>query len=238
MRSTAAVKRCRATLGSLTPPVARLRRMPRMPALPHRVEIALRRLVVDHGDAARVGAARRHAEERGGVVGAVDARRDDDHALHVQRLVQRRHFLRRGQFRRVDAAGKEREFLGIAVDMGVAVAGAGRHVEIHRRRRLRRFGGGGLCCSWSLRPRWRQASYCVASASVFSLHVVVDCRCLDGRGARLLRYPLSRALFRTVCAGAYREKWAAGRALVSGCTPYRFGNASPVYRTGGRYRFD
>ena len=111
--------------------------------LSHQVEIALRRLVVDHGDPARGRSPRRHAEQRGRVVGAVDRGRDDHDALHVQRLVQGGHFLRRGQFGRIDAAGEEREFLRVRVDMGVAVAGAGGHVEIHRRRRLRRFGGGG-----------------------------------------------------------------------------------------------
>ena len=111
--------------------------------LAHQVEIALRRLVVDHGDAARGRSARRHAEQRGRVVGAVDRGRDDHHALHVQRLVQRGHFLRRGQFGRIDAAGEEREFRRVGMDMGVAIAGAGGNVEIHRRRRLRRFGGGG-----------------------------------------------------------------------------------------------
>src|SRR5450759_3831250 len=56
------------------------------------------------GMKARGCAARLHAEQRGGVVGAVDARRDDHHALDVQRLVQGRHFLRRRQFRGIDAA--------------------------------------------------------------------------------------------------------------------------------------
>ena len=111
--------------------------------LAHQVEIALRGLVVDHGNATRGRSPRCHAEQRGRVVGAVDRGRDDHDALHVQRLVQGGHFLRRGQFGRIDAAGEEREFLRVRVDMGVAVAGAGGHVEIHRRRRLRRFGGGG-----------------------------------------------------------------------------------------------
>jgi hypothetical protein len=42
----------------------------------------------------------------------------------MQCLVQGGHFLRRGQFGRIDATGEEREFLGIGVDVGVAVAGA------------------------------------------------------------------------------------------------------------------
>ena len=111
-----------------------------------------------------VGAARLHAEQRRGIVRAVDARRDDHHALHMQRLVQGRHFLGRCQFRRIDAAGEERKFLGIAVDVGVAIAGAGRNVEIHRRRGLCCLAQRRFCCSWSLPRRWRQAAYCVASA--------------------------------------------------------------------------
>ena len=77
--------------------------------LAHGVEIALRRLVVDDGDAARVGAARLHAVQRRGIVGAVDARRDDHHALHVQRLVERRHLLGQRQLRRIDAPRRRTE---------------------------------------------------------------------------------------------------------------------------------
>ena len=107
--------------------------------LVHGVEIAVRRLVVDDGDAARGRAARLHAEQGRGVVGAVDARRHDHHTLDVQCLVHGRHFLRRRQFWRIDAPRKERKFGGIAVNMGMAVAGAGRHIEIYRCR--------WLCCS-------------------------------------------------------------------------------------------
>jgi hypothetical protein len=61
--------------------------------LPHGIEGAFRRLVVDDGDAARVGTARLHAIERGGVIGAVDAGGDDHHTLDVENLVERRHLL-------------------------------------------------------------------------------------------------------------------------------------------------
>jgi hypothetical protein len=111
--------------------------------LAHGVEIGFRRLVVDHGDAACGGPARGHSEQGGGIIGSVDARRDDHHAFHLQRLVQGGHLFGRRQFRRVDAPGEEREFRGVRVDVGVAVAGAGRNVEIHRRRRLRGFGKNG-----------------------------------------------------------------------------------------------
>ena len=108
--------------------------------LVHGVERALRRLVVDHGDAAGRGAAGHHAVLAGRIVGAVDARRHDHHALHVQRLVQRAHLFGRGGLRRVDAAGEERELLDIAVDVGVAVAGVLGDIKIDRRRRLNRLG--------------------------------------------------------------------------------------------------
>ena len=103
----------------------------------HGVEIALQRLVVDHGDAARIRAARLDAEQRSGVVGAIDARRHDHHALDMQRPVQRRHFFRRCWFRRIDTPREERKFLRVAVDVGMAIAGVSRNVEIHRRRGLR-----------------------------------------------------------------------------------------------------
>jgi hypothetical protein len=109
----------------------------------HGVQLRLGGLVVDDGDAARVIAARLHAEQRRRIVGAVDARRHDHDALDVQRLMQRRHLLRRSRLGRVDAAGEERKLFRIAVNVGVAVAGAGRHVEIDRCRGLRRLGAGG-----------------------------------------------------------------------------------------------
>ncbi|MEY9669059.1 hypothetical protein ABIE80_007767 [Bradyrhizobium diazoefficiens] len=108
----------------------------------HRVELRFGRLVVDHGDPARGPATRLHAEQSGGVVGAVDARRHDHHALDMQRLVQRGHFFRARQLRRIDAACEERKLFGIAMDVGVAVAGMRRNVEIDRRRGLRRAGVG------------------------------------------------------------------------------------------------
>ena len=111
--------------------------------LVHGVEVALRRLVVDHGDAAGGRAAGLHPKQGRGIVGAIDAWRDDHHALDVQGLVQRRHLLGRRQFRGVDAPFEERKFGGVAMDVGVAIAGARGNVEIHRRRRLRRGGKNG-----------------------------------------------------------------------------------------------
>ena len=70
--------------GSLTPLVARLTRMPLMPALPITSRSLFRRLVVDDGHAARRVAAELHAFERGAVVGAVDARRHDHDVLDVE----------------------------------------------------------------------------------------------------------------------------------------------------------
>ena len=103
----------------------------------HRIELGFRRLVVDHGHAARGRATRLHAEQAGGIVGAVDAGRDDHHALDMQRPVQRRHLLRRGRSRRIDPPCEERKFLDVAMDMGVTVAGMRRDIEIDRRRGLR-----------------------------------------------------------------------------------------------------
>jgi hypothetical protein len=108
--------------------------------LVHGVEVAFGGLVIDHGDAARGGAAGHHAELRGGVIGAVDAGRHDHHTLYLQRLVQRAHLLGRGRLRRVDAAGEERKFLDVAVDVGVTIAGVLGHMEIDQRRRLCRLG--------------------------------------------------------------------------------------------------
>jgi hypothetical protein len=107
--------------------------------LAHPVEIGFRRLVVDHGDAPRIIAACLHAEQRRRIVGAVDRGRDDHDALDMQRLVQRRHLLRRGRFWGVDAACEERKLCGIAVDVGVAVDRAFGNVEVHGRCRLRRL---------------------------------------------------------------------------------------------------
>src|ERR1019366_2495587 len=53
----------------------------------HRVEIALRRLVVDHRNAAPRVATKFDALQGRPIVGSVDARGHDHHALDVQRLV-------------------------------------------------------------------------------------------------------------------------------------------------------
>lgn len=58
----------------------------------------------------------------------------------MQRIVQRSHFFGARRLRRVDAAREERKFFDIAMDVGVAVAGMRRDVEINRRRGLRRAG--------------------------------------------------------------------------------------------------
>ncbi|MGY4607675.1 hypothetical protein ACVW16_006087 [Bradyrhizobium sp. USDA 4474] len=103
----------------------------------HRVELGFRGVVVDHGHAARGGAAGLDAEQAGGIVGSVDARRDDHHALDMQRLVQRRHLFRTRRSRRIDAPREERKLFDIAMDVRMAIAGMRRHVEIDRRRGLR-----------------------------------------------------------------------------------------------------
>ena len=108
--------------------------------LVHRVEVAFRRLVVDHGDAAR---GRRRAPSCRTASTNYPARRCSASRSPRARYAAPcagRHFFGRCQFRRIDAAGEERKLFGIAVDMGVAVAGAGGNFEIHRRRGLRCFG--------------------------------------------------------------------------------------------------
>ena len=127
----------RPTAGSLTPPVARLSRMPRMPARFMASRSASGVLSSITATPRAVAPRAFDAEQGRGIVGAVDARRHDHHALDMQRLVQRRHLLGRRRFRRIDAAGEERKSFGVAVNMGVAIAGAGGDVEIHRRRWLR-----------------------------------------------------------------------------------------------------
>src|SRR6185369_17773381 len=62
------------------------------------------------------------------------------HALHVKRLVQGLHFLGRSKLGRVDTAFEPRESRGIAVNVRMAVACAGRNGEVDRRGWLRRLG--------------------------------------------------------------------------------------------------
>jgi hypothetical protein len=110
------------------------------PRLAHGIEIGVGRLVVDHRDAAGIGAPRLHAVERRGIVGAVDAWRHDHHPLDLQGTMQRGHLLWQGHLGRVDTTGEKRKLLRVTMDVGVAVARIRRHVEIHRRRRLRCLG--------------------------------------------------------------------------------------------------
>ncbi len=120
----------------------------------------------------------------------------------------------------------------------MAVAGAGRDVEIHRRRGLRRLGGGGSCyCIMRSGGGWRQASYCVASASVVSLDVVVDCR-PRGRGVVPVYFAFSpcgtsRALFSRRSAPGPRS--GTERALILRLHRLVGSVTHPVYRTGSRY---
>ncbi len=208
MRSTAFVNRGRATLGSLTPPVARLRRTPRMPALPIASRSLSEVLSSITRNPARGRPPRRHAEQRGRVVGAVDRGRDDHDALHVQRLVQRSHFLGRGQLGRVDAAGEEREFRRVRVDMGVAVAGAWRA--------LSKFTGVAGCAALAeavllfiITPAAIEASIILRRVSIgVLLDNVVDCWCADRRVARRLQRSSSAPGVASpdVRSADYREK--------------------------------
>src|SRR5262249_24629839 len=104
------------------------------------VQFGVGGLAVDDCHAARVLAARRHAIDRRGIVGAVHARRHDHDTLDVERLVQRAHFFGQRHLRRIGAPRKPRKLGRVAVDMRVAIAGARRHIEIDLGRRLRCLG--------------------------------------------------------------------------------------------------
>jgi len=93
-------------------------------------------LIVDYRHAACVLAARRHAIDCRGIIGAVHAWRHNHHALDFKRLVQRGHFFRQRGFGRIGAPRKPRELGRIAMDMRVAIAGARWDVEIDVGRRL------------------------------------------------------------------------------------------------------
>src|SRR5947199_8180835 len=93
-RAAAARKRSLATLGSLMPAVERLRRMPLKPSDASRSNSASVALSSMTATPACVLAARRHAIDRRGIVGAVHAWRHDHHALDFERLVQCAHFFR------------------------------------------------------------------------------------------------------------------------------------------------
>ena len=176
MRSAAARRRWRADLGVVHAAGREIQADAAHARLAHGVQLALRHGVVDDGHAARVGPARLHPVEGGRVVRAVDARSDDDHALHAQRLVQRRHLLRQRHLRRVDASGEERKRLGVAVDVRVAIAGAARHLEAQ--------GHGRLGCSGHpvVRSHRRSAESCWGHTRVGARAHPADGR--HGRAAR------------------------------------------------------
>ncbi len=70
---------------------------------PECIEIAFRRFAVDHSDAPGIRAARFHPEERRRIVGPVNTRIHDDHALDVERSMHRRHFFGRRRLGRIAA---------------------------------------------------------------------------------------------------------------------------------------
>src|SRR5712664_2873584 len=73
--------------------------------LVHGLELTVRCLVVDHGNATRDRDTCLHAELGCRVVGAGYAWGDDPHAFYVQRLVRGRRLFGRRRFRGVDAPG-------------------------------------------------------------------------------------------------------------------------------------
>ncbi len=110
-RSMAVCRRPCATAGSLMPPVARLILMPRTPA-PCMASSSL------SGVFSSITATPRHprrapsCRRASQIVGAIDARRDDDHAFDVQAPVQRRHLVGQRRLGRIDTPGEERKFSG------------------------------------------------------------------------------------------------------------------------------
>ena len=190
MRSTAAEKRCSSDVGIADAAGCEIEADAAEAGLLHGIQIGLAGPVVNHGNAPSGRPPRFHAEQGGRIVGAVDARRHDHHALDMQRLVQRRHFLRARQFGRVDAACEERKFFGIGVDMGVAIAGPGRHVEIDRRRGLGGFARRSLV--FMATPAATEASRRLRLVSmVFSL-LKVECDVNSGMLKYHFKIPLKK----------------------------------------------
>ena len=189
--------------------------MPRMPAWPRASSSLSGVSVVDDGDAARVGAARLHAVDRRRIVGAVDAGRDDHHALDVKRLVQRRHLFGRSRLRRVDATGEERKFFRIAVNMGVAIAGARGHIEVHLRRGLGRFGkNGSVVHGYSDCNRAKQNSASRQHRCLLSLRCFKKNYCA---GVASLSHGKAMKFLPEIDAAHFD----AGLSIASGVTPYR-----------------
>ena len=107
----------------------------------HRVQLGIGRLVVDHRHTTHATPKRAHAVEGARVVGPVDARLHDDDALETQRSKQLSKLLDRRNLGRVGAPPKERILLRIAENVHMAIARAGRDVEIDFCQRLRRSRG-------------------------------------------------------------------------------------------------
>jgi hypothetical protein len=98
--------------------------------LAHRVQLGIGRLVVDHRHTTRATPKRAHAVERARVVGPVDAGLHDDDALETQSSKQLSKLVHRRNRGCVGAARKEWILLRIAEDVHMAIARAGRDIEI------------------------------------------------------------------------------------------------------------
>src|SRR5262249_54293916 len=110
----------------------------------HGVELALRGLVIDDRDTARVRTACFHSIERGRVVSTVDAWRDDSRAWYMQRFVEGPQPFGQRRLGGIGPPRKIRELLGITVDVSMAIASTSRYFEVHRRGRLGCLGMGRL----------------------------------------------------------------------------------------------
>jgi hypothetical protein len=86
---------------------------------------------IDDGNASRTSVQSADRIDRAGIIGAVDARMHNHHALDMQRGVQRLEIVKGGRRRRIGARRRIRK--GRLEDVDVAIAGFLRHVEIRRR---------------------------------------------------------------------------------------------------------
>jgi len=98
----------------------------------HLLELCIGDLVVDDRDATRARRKLPDRVQRARIVGPIDARLDDDDAVHMECAMQRSHFRDGRRLGRIRAARPEREARRVAEDVGMTIACAGRHVEIHR----------------------------------------------------------------------------------------------------------
>ena len=105
--------------------------------LVHAIEIGVGNFLVDGNNGASAGAELLYGVESAGIISAVHGGLNDDDTIGMKRTVQGAHLSDGSGFRRVNAARSPWKFFRIAKDVRVAIAGASRHIEVNRSRRLR-----------------------------------------------------------------------------------------------------